>query len=118
MRERQGGADDHSRDGQPHHPVPGRWHAGRLALRRDRAWISQSDVHSRVTSLVDQLDGLAKGRDLKHDPRLSLRGDIQRIEERMREEAWQPQGLAVFSCSGQASMRRSRYPGPSTTGSW
>ncbi|HSZ48637.1 MAG TPA: hypothetical protein VK823_25095 [Streptosporangiaceae bacterium] len=62
--------------------------------------ISQSDVHTRVTSLVDQIDGLAKDRDLKHDPRLSLRGDIQRIEERMREEAWQPQGLAVFSCSG------------------
>jgi peptide subunit release factor 1 (eRF1) len=63
--------------------------------------VSQTDVHSRVTSLVDQIDGLAKGRDLQHEPRLSLRGDIERIGERMREEAWQPRGLAVFSCSAR-----------------
>jgi Bacterial archaeo-eukaryotic release factor family 10 len=63
--------------------------------------ISQTDVHTRVTSLVDQIDGLAKGHDLQHEPRLSLRGDIERIGERMREEAWQPRGLAVFSCSAR-----------------
>jgi peptide subunit release factor 1 (eRF1) len=63
--------------------------------------ISQSDVHSRVTSLVDQIDGLAKDRDLQHEPRLSLRGDIQRIKERMSEEVWQPKGLAVFSCNAR-----------------
>jgi len=63
--------------------------------------MSQSGVHSRVTSLVDQIDGLAQERDLPHEPRLSLRGDIARIRERMAEEAWQPKGLAVFSCSGR-----------------
>ncbi len=63
--------------------------------------ISQSDVHSRVTSLVDQIDGLAKDRDLQHESRLSLRGDIERIRERMSEEVWQPKGIAVFSCSGR-----------------
>ena len=71
---------------------------------------SQSDVHSRVTSLVDQLDGLAKGPDLQHEPRLSLRGDIERIGERMREEAWQPQGLAVFSCSGRGFYEEVSLP--------
>jgi peptide subunit release factor 1 (eRF1) len=63
--------------------------------------ISQSDVHTRVTSLVDQIDGLAKDRDIQHEPRLSLRGDIEQIRERMREEVWQPKGLAVFSCNGR-----------------
>jgi peptide subunit release factor 1 (eRF1) len=72
--------------------------------------ISQSDVHSRVTSLLDQIDGLAKGRDLQHEPRLSLRGDIERIGERMRQEAWQPQGLAVFSCSGRGLYEEVSLP--------
>jgi hypothetical protein len=63
--------------------------------------ISQSDIHSRVTSLVDQADSLAKDRNLAHEARLSLREDIERIKERMRQEAWQPQGLAIFSCSGR-----------------
>jgi peptide subunit release factor 1 (eRF1) len=72
--------------------------------------ISQSDVHSRVTSLVDQIDGLAKDRDLQHEPRLSLRGDIDRIKERMSEEVWQPKGLAVFSCSGRGLYEEVSLP--------
>jgi peptide chain release factor subunit 1 len=63
--------------------------------------ISQSDIHTRVTSLVDQADGLAKDRNLAHEARMSVREDIGRIKERMRQEAWQPQGLAIFSCSGR-----------------
>ena len=47
-------------------------------------------VTTEESSLLDQIDGLAKDRDLQHEPRLSLRGDIERIGERMRQEAWQP----------------------------
>jgi peptide subunit release factor 1 (eRF1) len=72
--------------------------------------ISQSDVHSRVTSLVDEIDGLAKDRDLQHEPRLSLRGDIERIKERMSEEVWQPKGLAVFSSSGRGLYEEVSLP--------
>ncbi len=72
--------------------------------------ISQSDVHSRVTSLVDQVDGLAKDGDLEHEPRLSLRGDIERIKERMSEEVWQPKGLAVFSCSARGLYEEVSLP--------
>ncbi len=71
---------------------------------------SQSDVHSRVTSLVDQVDGLAKDRDLQHEPRLSLRGDIERIRGRMSEEVWQPKGLAIFSCSGRGLYEEVSLP--------
>jgi peptide subunit release factor 1 (eRF1) len=72
--------------------------------------ISQGDVHSRVTSLVDQIDGLAKDRDIQHEPRLSLRGDIDRIKERMSEEVWQPKGLAVFSCSARGLYQEVPLP--------
>ena len=72
--------------------------------------ISQSDVHSRVTSLVDEIDGLAKDGDLQHEPRLSLRGDIERIRERMSEEVWQPKGLAVFSCSARGLYEEISLP--------
>jgi len=72
--------------------------------------VSQSDVHSRVTSLVDQIDSVAKGRELPHEPRLSLRGDIERIGDRTREEAWPPKGLAVFSCSGRGFYEEVSLP--------
>jgi peptide subunit release factor 1 (eRF1) len=72
--------------------------------------VSQRDVHSRVTSLVDQIDGLAKDRNLQHEPRLSLRGDIERIGERMTEEAWPPRGLAVFSCSARGFYEEVSLP--------
>jgi peptide subunit release factor 1 (eRF1) len=72
--------------------------------------ISQSDVHSHVTSLLDRIDGLAKDRDLEHEPRLSVRGDIERIKERLSEELWQPKGLAVFSCSGRGFYEEVSLP--------
>jgi peptide subunit release factor 1 (eRF1) len=72
--------------------------------------ISQSDVHSHVTSLLDRIDGLAKDRGLEHDPRMSVRGDIERIKERLSEELWQPKGLAVFSCSGRGFYEEVSLP--------
>jgi peptide subunit release factor 1 (eRF1) len=62
--------------------------------------ISQEEVHSRVTSLVDQLDPLAKDGSTEHERRLSLRADIQRIKESLGDQVWQPKAMAVFSCSG------------------
>ena len=72
--------------------------------------VRQSDVHSRVTSLVDQIDSVAKDRELQHEPRLSLRGDIERIGDRTREDAWPPKGLAVFSCSGRGFYEEVSLP--------
>jgi peptide subunit release factor 1 (eRF1) len=61
---------------------------------------SRRELRSRVTSLVDRVDSLAKDRTAEHEQRLSLRADIERIRERLREEAWQPRAIALFSCSG------------------
>ena len=63
--------------------------------------ISQGEVRSRVTSMVDQIDSLAKDHSVDHERRLSLRADIERIKERLAEEVWQPSAMAVFSCSGR-----------------
>jgi peptide subunit release factor 1 (eRF1) len=72
--------------------------------------VSQSYVHSHVTSLLDQIDGIAKDRGLGHEQRLSLRGDIERIKERMSEEVWPPKGMAVFSCSGRGFYEEVALP--------
>ena len=61
--------------------------------------VSRTEVHSRVTSLVDQLEPLAKDRSAEHERRMSLRADIERIKERLGEERWQPGAIAIFSCS-------------------
>lgn len=61
--------------------------------------VSRREVHSRVTSLVDQLEPLAKDRSAEHERRMSLRADIERIKERLGEERWQPGTIAIFSCS-------------------
>jgi peptide subunit release factor 1 (eRF1) len=61
---------------------------------------TRREVRSRVTSLVDRVDSLAKDRTADHEQRLSIRADIERIRERLREEAWQPRAIALFSCSG------------------
>jgi peptide subunit release factor 1 (eRF1) len=72
--------------------------------------VSQSYVHSHVTSLLDQIDGIAKDRDLGHEPRLSLRDDIERIKARMSEEVWPPKGMAVFSCGGRGFYEEVSLP--------
>lgn len=60
----------------------------------------REEVHSRVMSLVDQLDPLAKDSSTGHEQRLSLRADIQRIKDSLSDHVWQPKAMAVFSCSG------------------
>jgi peptide chain release factor subunit 1 len=62
---------------------------------------SRWEVRSRVTSLVDRIDPLAKDHSADHEWQLSLRGDIERIKERTGEEDWQPRAIAIFSCSGR-----------------
>jgi peptide subunit release factor 1 (eRF1) len=61
--------------------------------------VSRREVHSRVSSLVDQLEPLAKDRSAEHERRMSVRADIERIKERLGEERCQPGTIAIFSCS-------------------
>jgi len=72
--------------------------------------VSRREVHSRVTSLVDRLEPLAKDRSGEHERRMSLRADIERIKERLGEERWQPGTTAIFSCSARGLYEEISLP--------
>jgi peptide chain release factor subunit 1 len=72
--------------------------------------ISRREIDSRVTSLLDQADSLAKDKSAGHDQRLSLRSDIEHIRQRLGEEDWPPAGIALFSCSGRGLYEEVTLP--------
>ena len=74
--------------------------------------ISRREIDSRVTSLLDQADSLAKDTSAGHDERLSLRSDIEHIRQRLGEEDWPPAGIALFSCSGRGLYEEVTLPRP------
>jgi Bacterial archaeo-eukaryotic release factor family 10 len=74
--------------------------------------ISKREIESRVTSLLDQADSLARDKSADHDRRLSLRRDIEHIRERLIEETWPPGGIALFSCSGRSLYEEVTLPRP------
>lgn len=59
------------------------------------------DLQARVSSLLHQIRPLIKDSALEHAARMSLRTDIERIEEALGEERWQPGAIAIFSCAGR-----------------
>ena len=62
---------------------------------------STREVHSRMTSLLDQVRPLGKDHTLGHQARLSVRGDIERIMDALDRGGWPPGSVAIFSCSGR-----------------
>lgn len=74
--------------------------------------ISRREIDSRVTSLLDQADSLAKDKSAAHDERLSLRSDIEHIRQRLGEEDWTPAGIALFSCSASGLYEEVTLPRP------
>src|ERR1700676_301398 len=73
---------------------------------------SVKDVHARVDSLADQITHLAKDSSAGHDARLSVRADIERIKQAVREERWKPGGIAIFACSGRDLYEEVPLPRP------
>jgi len=61
---------------------------------------ARNSVPTRVNSLLDRVRPLAKDSSLAHETRLSVRGDLERIEAAADQERWRPGGMAVFSCTG------------------
>ena len=60
-----------------------------------------NSVHTRLSSLLDQIRPLGKSHSLEHDARLSIRGDVERISRAAGEERWKPGTMALFSCHGR-----------------
>jgi peptide chain release factor subunit 1 len=56
-------------------------------------------LKTRVTSLLDQIRPLGQDEGLSRDARLSIRQDLDRIEDLRERERWQPPAVALFTCS-------------------
>jgi len=61
----------------------------------------REDLHARVTSLLDDVNPLAKNGAVDHDARLSIRADMDRIKASLAQERWKPGAIAIFACSGR-----------------
>jgi hypothetical protein len=67
---------------------------------------------SRVDEQLHVVRLLAKDPSVERDSRLSLRGDIGRIEEAVQQERLHPQAVAFFSCSGRGVFEDVELPRP------
>jgi hypothetical protein len=57
-------------------------------------------ARSQVASLLRQIGPLSEDQSLEHDVRLSVRADLQRIEDLAHEQRLQPGGLGIFASDG------------------
>jgi peptide chain release factor subunit 1 len=67
---------------------------------------------SRVEEQLHEVRMLSKDPGLSRDARLSLRGDVARIEEAITEDRLHPQAIAFFSCSRRGVFEEVELPRP------
>ena len=70
-----------------------------LGLDADRRDLRS--LSTRVSSLLHEIRPMAKDSSLGREARLSVRGDVERIEAEMAEDRPNPGAVAIFSCSGR-----------------
>jgi peptide chain release factor subunit 1 len=70
-----------------------------LGLDADRRDLRS--LSTRVSSLLNEVRPMTKDASLSREARLSLRGDLERIETEMVEARPNPGAVAIFSCSGR-----------------
>jgi hypothetical protein len=70
------------------------------------------DLHTRVSSMLDEIRPLAKDETVEHESRISVRDDIARIREALGEEQWRPGAIAIFACSGHGLYQEIPLPLP------
>jgi peptide chain release factor subunit 1 len=69
-------------------------------------------ARSQVASLLRQIKPLSEDKSLEHDVRLSVRTDLQRIEDLAHEERLQPGGLGIFTSGGNGLFEQVSLPRP------
>jgi peptide chain release factor subunit 1 len=67
-------------------------------------------LHTHVHSLVSDIRTMAKNKSIDRDVRLSLRGDLDRIELAFVGVQWRPGSVALFSCSGRGVYEEVQLP--------
>ena len=71
---------------------------------------SRSAVRTRLSSLMHDIRPLTEDRSLGHEARLSLRNDINRIEDTVRDDFVVPGTLVTFACSAAGLFEELRLP--------
>jgi hypothetical protein len=79
-----------------------------LGLDADRRDLRS--LATRVSSLLHEIRPMAKDSDLGREARLSVRGDVERIEAEMAEDRPNPGAIAIFSCSGRQFYEEVQLP--------
>ncbi|WP_454194813.1 baeRF10 domain-containing protein [Nocardia sp. Marseille-Q1738] len=70
----------------------------------------RSGLLSRVNSMADEVNPMAKDRSMERAARLSVRADLERFRETVRSDYWQPGAVAMFSCSGKGLFEAVQLP--------
>ncbi len=73
---------------------------------------SRRELHTRVSSLLDEVRQEAKDGSVNRDARMSLRGDLARIRDALGEEHWNPGAVAIFACGGRGLYTEVPLPQP------
>jgi hypothetical protein len=79
-----------------------------LGLDADRRDLRS--LATRVSSLLHEIRPMAKDSTLDREARLSVRGDVERIEAEMAEDRPNPGAIAIFSCSGRHFYEEVQLP--------
>lgn len=79
-----------------------------LGLDADRRDLRS--LSTRVSSLLHEVRPMAKDSSLDREARLSVRGDVERIEAEMAEDRPNPGAIAIFSCSGRGFYEEVELP--------
>ncbi|WP_040773352.1 baeRF10 domain-containing protein [Nocardia pneumoniae] len=70
----------------------------------------RSGLLSRVNSMADEINPMAKDKSMERAARLSVRDDLERFREAVRSDYWQPGAVAMFSCSGKELFEAVQLP--------
>jgi len=73
---------------------------------RIRTW----SLLSHVDSQLHELRPTGEDSTLGHDAMMSIRGDIERIQDEAQEKRWAPGAVAFFSCSGRGFFEAVQLP--------
>jgi peptide chain release factor subunit 1 len=87
--------------------------AGELPVVSLYVGVDPSDYRklpSQVSSLLHEARAWADNGSLAREARLSLRKDLERIEQAAAEERWQGGGTALFACSGAGLYEKVQLP--------
>jgi peptide chain release factor subunit 1 len=81
-----------------------------LGLHPDRR--DRRSLPTRASSLLHEIRPMAKDHSLDREVRLSVRGDVARMEAELGHERQRPGAVAAFSCSGRGFWGEIELPRP------